>query len=259
MQPPVIDGYVYDRLYGKIPYSPPEARLFQTKELARLREVSLAAVPGWTTPAGVCASKFEHSLGVAHLARLLAERFEFQEIRFELFAAALAHDIGTPPFSHLSEQYLRWILDKNHEDYATDVIEGSEFAKVIKDQGGDINLVLKLIQGKYPPVSDVINGSIDLDNLDNTLRYGISMGLLRPWEINLYSPEKIARGFVLREGQLCLEERIKTEIAGWAKCRQKVYDYVFSTQNLAPGTMISRAIEWARRESQIPPQHFLKT
>ena len=68
---------VYDRLYGEIKFTENDWRLFQAPELTRLRQVSLSAIPPWCLATGTCASKFEHTLGVSHLARLVGEKDEF--------------------------------------------------------------------------------------------------------------------------------------------------------------------------------------
>src|SRR3989344_7166750 len=168
-------GFICDRLYGKIEYDANQLKLFQTREMARLRHVSLSAIPTWTIPTGVCASKFEHSIGVAHLATIVGSKAEFQDIARDLYFAALAHDMGTPPFSHASEYFQIKLLKKNHEQFAEDVIDGSEFAKVVRKNGGDIERIINFVIGREKPMSDIVNGSIDIDNLDNSLRFGLSM------------------------------------------------------------------------------------
>src|SRR3989344_9426960 len=95
-----------DPLYGALEISPAETELFQTPELARLRDISLSAVPTIMLPWGKIASRFEHSVGVAHLAKLVMEKSQFADIGIDLVFAGLLHDIGSPPFSHLTEIFL---------------------------------------------------------------------------------------------------------------------------------------------------------
>lgn len=248
--------FIYDRLYGQIEFDNNELRLFQTKELARLRQVSLSAIPTWTIPAGVCASKFEHSVGVAHLAKIVGCRPEFKDISRDLYFAALAHDIGTPPFSHASEYYLINLFGKNHEEFADEIIEGSEFAREVERQGGNIQRILDFVNGRDRPMSDLINGTIDIDNLDNSLRFGQSMGLLK----NLfYSPRELARAFAIRGGQLALLAEHAEGLAGWEKTRHEVYNFVYGEMNLSTGTMLFRALDFATRENEIKRDYFTLT
>lgn len=249
-------SFVYDRLYGQVEVTEQDLRLFQTRELARLRHVSLSAIPTWTILTGVCASKFEHSVGVAHLARVVSERPEFQEVSRDLYFAALAHDLGTPPFSHASEYFQTKLTGKNHEVFAEEIIEGGEFAREVKRQGGNIDRIIAFVKGEDKPLSDLVNGSIDIDNLDNTLRFGLSTGLLH--EIN-YSPEELARAYAIRDQKLVLLAEHATGIEGWEETRRVVYEFVYGGINLSAGMMLFRALDFARREGKINRDYFLMT
>ena len=95
--------YYLDPLYGQKEISNKEFSLFQTKALTRLRDVSLSAVLPLALPSGMVASRFEHSVGVAFLTKKLCQKKPFSKIKDNLYLAALLHDIGSPPFSHLSD------------------------------------------------------------------------------------------------------------------------------------------------------------
>lgn len=249
-------GFICDRLYGKIEYDANQLKLFQTREMARLRHVSLSAIPTWTIPTGVCASKFEHSIGVAHLATIVGSKAEFQDIARDLYFAALAHDLGTPPFSHTSEYFQVKLTGKNHEKFVEEIIEGGEFAKEVRRQGGDIKRIIELIKGENKPVSDIVNGTIDIDNLDNTLRYGVSVGLL---DELMYSPEELAKAFAIKEGELVLLADHIGGLAAWERVRQSVYEFVYGIYNLSAGTILFRALDFARRDGEISRDYFLMT
>lgn len=249
---------IFDRLYGPLTFTNDDWLLFQTPEMARLRELSLSAVPPWLNPTGVCASKFEHTLGVAYLAREMLESFQLQDAQMarDLYFAALAHDLGTPPFSHISEHFQKLILGKNHEEFAAEIIQDSHFGQEIVKQGGDLERIVKLINGKFFPWSELINGSIDIDNIDNSLRYGWSMGLLNT---KMYSPQILARNFHLtRDGLSILIGAVKHYLA-WQNCRLKIYQYVHSPTNLSRGMMIFRALDLASRSQDLGRDYFLLT
>lgn len=243
-----------DPLYGEIPISTAEFKLFQTPEVARLRDISLSAVPTIMLPWGKIASRFEHSVGVAHLSCLVRERSEFTNIGQDLIFAGLLHDIGSPPFSHLTEIFLETKLGKTHELFAEEVLESGEVWPIIESHGGHPQTILKLISGQQMPFGPLIAGTIDLDNLDNTLRFGVGAGLIK----RLYEPENLARAFTL-DSSLCLSGSIKRDLDGWEFCREQVYSAVYSDANLAAGSMLVRALEFAFEAGDIDETFFFRT
>jgi len=244
-----------DPLYGKLPISKAETELFQTPQLARLRDISLSAVPTIMLPWGKIASRFEHSVGVAHLAKLVAEQTNFSISGQDLIFAGLLHDVGSPPFSHLTEIFLEEKLGKTHEQFVEEVLESSEVWTIIQKYGGHPETIFALINGKQSPFGPLIAGTIDLDNLDNTLRFGIGAGLIK----RLYEPENLARAFGLINQKLFLADTVKRDIDGWEFCREQVYTAVYSDTNLASGTMLVRAIELAFRAGDISEDFFFRT
>jgi len=84
----------------------------------RLRYVRQLSATHLVYP-GANHTRFEHSLGVYHLGRTVFENLrqqsyfareatvdELEEIQRTLECACLLHDVGHPPFSHLSEGFL---------------------------------------------------------------------------------------------------------------------------------------------------------
>lgn len=248
---------IQDRLYGQIRFSAEELKLFQTEELSRLRQISLSNHPAWITPAGECASRFEHTIGVAHLAKTVGKLKDFKTEKKNLYFASLVHDIGTPPFAHAGERYQVKVLGKNHEEVIEDLARNSELFRIITKQGGDVEEIIKYITGTSGSVvGELINGSIDLDNMDNLLRFGFSMGIFSEF---YYSPEKIAKSFVLRKGKLGFSNSVAKQIKGWEKARKKVYDFVYSTPNLATGLILDRALDFAYRDNELIKEFFRYT
>ncbi|MGD9129200.1 MAG: HD domain-containing protein [Candidatus Woesebacteria bacterium] len=247
---------IYDRLYGQLQVSDHDLKLFQTEELTRLRQVSLSAVPPWTLPVANSASKFEHSVGTAHLARIVAQKSEFKEFAKDLYFAALAHDIATPPFSHVTEYFQIKLFGKNHEEFAEDVLDRSELANLMKKQGTSIKRIIDLINGRGGVCGDLVNGSIDLDNLDNSLRFALSIGLISQL---LYSPEAIAELYAIENNQLILLIKDRKDLEAWELTRKIVYDLLYTELNLSPALMMYRALDLAFQENELKKEFFLMT
>ena len=201
-------------------------------------------------------SRLEDSIGVAHLAKIVGLKPEFTRYSKELFTAGIAHDVGSPPFSHLGEAFLQKVLGVSHEKFAETMIFNSELSDELETQGIDINKVLMMINGQFKPISDVIAGSMDVDNLDNVQRYGKAMGII---QTPLYSGERLARSYILLNESMALEEGSEGDISGWLESRHRVYQYVFSAKNQVMGAMTRRALQFAYEDGELNKEFFFRT
>nr|MBF6591505.1 HD domain-containing protein [Ktedonobacterales bacterium] len=98
-----------DALYGTIHLASWAAALIATAPFRRLAGVSLSDVPGHLLFGAPFPSRLDHALGVYHLARLARPRDRTLQV------AALAHDLGHGPFSHLTEPLMRERYGEDHE------------------------------------------------------------------------------------------------------------------------------------------------
>lgn len=246
---------MYDRLYGKIHLTDEEWTLLQTPPLTRLHHISLSSIPSWLTTAGVSASRFEHSVGVAYLAKQAISKNEFCDIKQDLIAAALLHDAGSPPFSHASEYFLQRQHDITHEESVKHALENDQVKKGLNSLGARPETVFELIngQGKY---GRLLNGSIDLDNIDNSLRFGLSTGLFSK---KIYKPETLAQALTIYQDQLTFVLPGDDILEKWDTCRKRVYEYVYSPANLAGGMMLYRALEFAFEAGELIDDFYTYT
>src|SRR5215468_9122595 len=106
----------------------PVHNLINTREVQRLRRIKQMGMTELVFP-GANHSRFAHSLGVFHTARLFLQQLERasghtypQEQRAFLLAAALLHDVGHGPFSHAFEQ----VTGQRHEAYTHAIIHSDE-------------------------------------------------------------------------------------------------------------------------------------
>ena len=244
-----------DELYGEIVFTQAEQRIINTPQIQRLKDISLSAVPPITLGKQI-PSRLEHSIGVAHLAKIVGRKPEFNLYSVELFAAAIAHDVGSPPFSHIGERFLYKILGISHERFAEAMLTKSELSAELAAQEIDADTVLKIINGQLNPISDIIAGSMDVDNLDNIQRYGRAMGIIGT---PLYSGERLARAYTLHNGNVALAEGSEEDLRGWIESRNKVYQYVYSSENHVMGAMTMRALQFAYEEGELKNEFFFWT
>src|SRR5207245_875145 len=97
---------VRDPIHGLIELEPEEWGVVNSAPFQRLRGVQQLAMTHLVYP-GARHSRFEHSVGAAHVAGRLAQSIGLQrdDARTRrMRMAALAHDLGHGPFSHVSEE-----------------------------------------------------------------------------------------------------------------------------------------------------------
>jgi len=165
-------GFIKDPIYGYVNITEEDKKLIDTPYLQRLRRVRQLPLADYVYPSAVH-TRFEHSLGVAHLAMNIMinlpveiEEDEAKIIRF----ASLLHDIGHGPFSHLFEVILIKYFNLNHEQVGREIIIRSEIADILKDIGINPVEIGNLIVGesfslkKY--LQQIVKSGIDADKLD---------------------------------------------------------------------------------------------
>jgi uncharacterized protein len=98
---------VRDPIHGFIYREPQEQDVVDSKAFQRLRRLKQLALANLVYP-GANHTRFEHSLGAFHIAGRIATRLQIGPADSRLIRlAALLHDIGHGPFSHVSEPILR--------------------------------------------------------------------------------------------------------------------------------------------------------
>ncbi len=241
---------VKDRLYGKIRIEKPVQDILRCEKIQRLGKVSLSAVPDrFLVPRYFkdMASRLEHSIGMSHLVSVLCGfRPEFEEYRNLLLLAAVCHDAGAPPFSHNGEYLLGELTGMNHERYTEHILKGSVAADVIKKYGYPLRQITEIINGGSGFLGKLMNNTVDLDNADNTERYGFGSGIVG----RISDPEELAKAFLLKNGGLFLDRKYSAELEKWKLCRKKVYGkIVYGDANISAGGMLRRALGFVYEEN----------
>ncbi len=172
-------GEIKDPVHGYVYISEAEKEIIDSYPVQRLHRLRQLAGAEFVYP-GANHTRFEHSIGVMYLAGRLSENpnlsqrlseDEVQTIRI----AALLHDVGHGPFSHVFEHLLVKFLKKTHEDMTTWVIRESELRDVINGLGYDPDLIGKLAVGALNKpgkafIDQMIRSAVDADKLDFVVR-----------------------------------------------------------------------------------------
>jgi HD superfamily phosphohydrolase len=177
-----------DPIHGLIAFEGARERvllaLLPTREVQRLRRVRQLGLASLVFP-GAEHSRFAHALGSAHVMSRLLDRLDAldvplaaeerldDEARADALAAALLHDLGHGPYSHLFEDVLpgaprhetwteRFLLDPRSEVHVA----------LEKLSRGSAARVAALVHGQHrlPYLGHAISGTLDVDRCDYLLR-----------------------------------------------------------------------------------------
>jgi len=242
-----MSSIVFDRLYGRIVFPKAIRSLLNDPALLRLREVSMANVPMFRFPSFTSVTRFEHSLGVCHLADVTAKNLNLNEKeKIELLLACLYHDVGTPPFAHATEEVLAEYYEFNHEQHLHDLLmaksndvgfeksqiylgRGLKLHRVVKNKtmrkiGVEIENIAKYAIGKGE-LGSLVSGDIDLDNMDNVIRSSSAMGLFHD---SYKLPEHLAKSFNFQNGKIIFSGLSIPYINKWKKIRKSLYNHLYA-------------------------------
>jgi len=198
-------------------------QLINTPEMQRLRRIKQLGVTELVFP-GANHSRFAHSLGVLHTARLFLDQFERCEgkrlpegTRVLILCAALLHDIGHGPFSHVFEL----VTDVWHETYTLAILRDpqTQVHRCLREY--DPAMPERLASFFDEDVEDtsevpeylkrVVSGQLDADRCDYLLRDSHATGTNYGdfdlmWMLAQLRPEPSRKGFYLTRKGLAAAE-----------------------------------------------------
>lgn len=129
---------IYDSVHGFIRFNDIESQLIDSFPFQRLHYIHQLGISYLVYPGGTH-SRFEHSIGVMELAGrifdwIMSQYSEGEDLEYWkqiVKLAALCHDLGHLPFSHVAERVL--LGEGGHERWTLNIIQ-SHYLKPIWDQ-----------------------------------------------------------------------------------------------------------------------------
>ncbi|MEB3352180.1 MAG: HD domain-containing protein [Cyanobacteriota bacterium] len=251
----------HDPLHGAIRLereNPAEALvidLVDTAPFQRLRRIRQLG-PAFLTFHGAESSRFTHSLGVLHLARLamghLRERNEGLDATSLgdnlalLYGAALLHDLGHGPLSHTGEEMYGF----RHESWSGRVIREHPEVRRCLDRHDPrlaerVAALLEDGAGAPAAIRALVSSQLDCDRLDYLLRDSYSTGT-RFAQLDL---ERILASLTLApDGSLALHPRGLMAVEHYLVARSLMYRSVYNHRlNVVCNWLLRQTIATARR------------
>ena len=159
---------IKDSVHDHIPIDGVALELLDSPAVQRLRHVRQLGTANLVYPSANH-TRFEHSLGVYHLAcEALGELGVEGTAAAHVSAAALLHDIGHAPFSHNLEDLFARKTGRYHDD-VEHLLEKGQVGSILRDHGLSPKRVARLIagQGRY---GQLVSGELDVDRMDYLVR-----------------------------------------------------------------------------------------
>lgn len=200
--------------------------LIDTPEFQRLRRIRQLGVSSLTFH-GAEHSRFSHSLGVFNIAQRIIQSLQLRygpksdvyQTRTQyakiIKAAALLHDVGHAPFSHMLE---RAFAGTHHEQRTVELICGKQSGlnKALCENQIKPEDVASVVRKDFPVklVVDIVSSQLDADRMDYLLRdshcTGVSYGEFDlEWLLHAMCVGRVADGHGSSKSspKLCLDKR----------------------------------------------------
>lgn len=188
-------GFIRVPVWGHIPLDDALRKTISHPTFLRLKGIKQLSFAHYVFP-GATHTRFEHSIGVYHLTKLILQRlltnpltqslqrktFAFDETSCRLIlASSLLHDIGHYPHAHLVENVAitsqNDVVFKDHQDLTTErMFESREgfgsLAEILEREWKlDAREVATMVTGKKKMTfSKLISGTLDPDKMDYLMR-----------------------------------------------------------------------------------------
>ncbi|HZW57444.1 MAG TPA: HD domain-containing protein [Nitrososphaerales archaeon] len=203
---------IRDPVHGYIYASQVEKTLIDTSSFQRLRRIRQLAGCHLVYPGGQH-SRFEHVIGCMYLAGKVGAVLESRDIGFaredtqKLRIAALLHDIGHGPFSHMFEEVLSEKTDVTHEDMSQRIIRETEIGDILQSNGYSKReltelAVAKLGDRRLEYMNDAIGGALSVDIMDYLLRDSYFTGV----EYGKVDVSRIINSFEVVRDRLAIDQ-----------------------------------------------------
>ncbi len=261
---------IRDPLYGFIGTSEIERKVIDSDAFRRLLNIKQLSHEYVAYPSATH-TRFEHSLGVMHLAGKVCDKLklekdynmkELKEFKEITRLAALLHDIGHGPYSHLFETFLENVNGKkiSHEWISRLFIsKDSQLQEILENKAGKI---LQTLSGKMVNEWDekrsnlankIISGSLDVDRMDYLQRDSYHLGVT----YGIFDLARILHTITYTKGyeeyDICIQDKGKDAIENYRLGRYFMHAQVYQHHaRLSADQMFLRALDIAKEDDGLP-------
>jgi len=257
---------IRDPVHGFVQRTGKVEKLIDTRAFQRLRSIKQLAMAHLVYP-GALHTRFEHSIGTMHIAEKLARKLlgnNSEERIRKIRHAALLHDIGHGPFSHISESILKNTISSKysdieeiHEIISCKFIEYDTAISRLLSQN-EREEVIRLLMGEGGDAFEkqIVSGPLDADKQDYLLRDSYFCGV----KYGVFDLDRLISELIIAEDQgeqvLAASKDGMYAVEQFVLAKYHMHRQVYGHRiRLITDAMIVRALELGINDDQLP---FLK-
>lgn len=267
---------IHDPVHGSMRISGLVLDLVDAPEVQRLRRIKQLGLANLVFP-GANHTRFEHSLGTAHIVTRLTQELGLDKDRTNLLIAAAAlHDVGHAPYSHTLEYLMEDYLGLGHMELTGDVLRGKtstctpkeieeleelgapRIPEILSNHGIDPDETAKLLLGEHeePYLGQIIHSDIDVDQIDYLSRdarfTGVALGRI--------DIDRLMRTLKIQDEKLMIQRKGVEAVEGLLTARALMFSSVYfhHTTRIAE-LMLANAVDYAlRHDTPITKEKFFR-
>ena len=237
---------IRDPVHGYIRMTGVEKELIDSPFVQRLRKIHQLAGSYLVYP-GATHTRFEHVIGTMHVAGLIADALVrgseldpdlVQEVRI----AALLHDVGHGPFSHMYEE----VIKKSHEEISQRVILETSIRDILDRNGFSPRKMSEFAVGRQraraPFMNEIIAGSLSADMMDYLPRDSYFTGV----EYGKVDAQRVMNSFHVAGGHLVIDDAALYAYEALLLARYEMFKAVYFHRTVrAAELMLVRSMQLA--------------
>ena len=239
---------IRDEVHGTIEFSELEGRVIDSSCFQRLRRIKQMSITNLVYP---CANhtRFEHSLGTAHLSGVIAERVGLEEEdRAKVRLYGLLHDIGHGAFSHEGEDVIAEYTG-GHEAVGRRRICKGEIADIISENYHPKEIA-DIENSAY---GSIITSDLGSDRMDYLKRDALNTGVA----YGIIDIDRIVHTLTMEKEGLCITKGGLEAAEYLLIARFMMFSAVYLHKTVRIATaMLYRAMEGAIEDGVVMPKDF---
>jgi len=229
---------IYDEIYGYIPIEKLELELIDNPLFQRLNYLKQLGTAYRVFP-GAQHTRFSHSLGVMHVMDKMVNSRSLKckldaKAKEKMKLAALLHDIGHYPFSHVTETVITeqgTKKERKHEKFGEYIINNSSITKTLSDADFDPKEIAQIITGESsePLFNQLMSSDLDADRIDYLMRDSIHTGVA----YGRFDVDRLIHTLTLdNNGELAVIEKGIHSIENYVVGRYLMYAVVYTHKTI---------------------------